>query len=175
MKARIFVVATAAVLSSCNQAAKQQPTNSERPASAVDRDLPPIPPPGTGPDARTPLGEPNHAVDPKSIEAAGLVVQRFGALIQHNRLDEAAKLWASTEKAASFTKQLSPSTHLEIGGLGEPEGAAGSIYTTASVVFTNGTIRRRALIILRRVNDVPGSTDEQRHWHIERIDLRGPA
>jgi len=24
-------------------------------------------------------------------------------------------------------------------------------------------------VILRRVNDVPGSTDQQRRWHIERI------
>ena len=30
--------------------------------------------------------------------------------------------------------------------------------------------RKRQWIILRRVNDVPGSTEAQRHWHIERID-----
>ena len=30
--------------------------------------------------------------------------------------------------------------------------------------------RRSADVILRRVNDVPGSTDAQRRWHIERID-----
>ena len=32
--------------------------------------------------------------------------------------------------------------------------------------------RGAADIILRRVNDVPGSTEEQRRWHIERIDLK---
>jgi hypothetical protein len=26
-------------------------------------------------------------------------------------------------------------------------------------------------VILRRVNDVPGSTEAQRRWHIERIEL----
>jgi hypothetical protein len=27
-------------------------------------------------------------------------------------------------------------------------------------------------VILRRVNDVPGSTEPQRRWHIERIDWK---
>jgi len=27
-------------------------------------------------------------------------------------------------------------------------------------------------VILRRVNDVPGSTEAQRRWHIERIELK---
>ena len=36
-----------------------------------------------------------------------------------------------------------------------------------------GTIRRPANIVLRRVNDVPGSTEAQRRWHIERIDWKG--
>ena len=27
----------------------------------------------------------------------------------------------------------------------------------------------------RRVNDVPGSTEAQRHWHIERIELSPPS
>ena len=32
--------------------------------------------------------------------------------------------------------------------------------------------RRAAEVILRRVNDVPGSTEAQRRWHIERIDWK---
>jgi hypothetical protein len=28
-------------------------------------------------------------------------------------------------------------------------------------------------VVLRRVNDVPGSTEAQRRWHIERIDWSG--
>jgi hypothetical protein len=31
-------------------------------------------------------------------------------------------------------------------------------------------VSRSGKAILRRVNDVPGSTEAQRHWHIERID-----
>ena len=32
--------------------------------------------------------------------------------------------------------------------------------------------RRPADVILRRVNDVPGSTEAQRRWHIERIEWK---
>jgi hypothetical protein len=32
--------------------------------------------------------------------------------------------------------------------------------------------RRAADVILRRVNDVPGSTEAQRRWHVERIELK---
>src|SRR5437016_9963562 len=78
-------MATAALaLSACGQAEKQQSApNAGQPVNAVPSEVPPpIPPPGTGPDARTPFGEPRGAVDPKSVEAAGRVVQQFGALIE---------------------------------------------------------------------------------------------
>jgi len=32
-----------------------------------------------------------------------------------------------------------------------------------------------AAVILRRVNDVPGSTERQRRWHIERIEWKAAA
>src|SRR5579864_2979371 len=173
MKARIVVIAAAAALGACNQAPQQQSqSRAEHPTSAADRDVPPIPPPGTGPDARTPFGAPSQPIDPKSAEAGGRVVQQFGALIEQNRLDEAAKLWSNADAAAAFTRKLRVPTHLEIGEPGEAEGAAGSLYISIPVVFYGDTFKRRAKVILRRVNDVPGSTDEERHWHIERIDWR---
>jgi hypothetical protein len=123
-------------------------------------------------DDRTPLAEPKSAIDPKSVEAAGQVVQKYGALIEQNRFDDAAKLWDDAQAAAAFAKALRPSTHLENGDLGQTEGAAGSIYTTVPVFFYGDTFRRSADIILRRVNDVPGSTAAQRRWHIERIEWK---
>ncbi len=119
---------------------------------------------------KTSLPEPTGPIDPKSIEAAGQVVQHYGALIEEGRLDEAARLWGDPASAAEFARQLRPRTHMEIGDLGETEGAAGSIYTTVPTVFYGDTFRRPAQIILRRVNDVPGSTEAQRRWHIERIE-----
>jgi hypothetical protein len=164
--------AAALALTACNPTGTQQPSsNAAERANAVS-EAPPIPPPGTGPNARTPLAEPKGAIDPRSVEAAGQVVQHYGALIEQNRFDEAAKLWSDAQAAAAFAKALRPSTHLEIGDLGETEGAAGSIYTTIPVVFYGDSFRRPADIILRRVNDVPGSTAEQRRWHIERIEWK---
>jgi hypothetical protein len=35
--------------------------------------------------------------------------------------------------------------------------------------------RRNADVVLRRVNDVPGSTEVQRRWHIERVEWKDRA
>ena len=55
------------------------------------------------------------------------------------------------------------------------EGAAGSSYVTVPVVVygraPGGAFSRSGSATLRRVNDVPGSTEVQRRWHIERIEL----
>jgi hypothetical protein len=130
------------------------------------------------PGDRTPLSEPKGAIDPKSTEAAGQVVQHFGALIEEGRWVQAAKLWGDPATAVQTTSRLKrdySEVHLEIGKPGDSEGAAGSIYITVPVLFYGKTksgedFRRSAGAILRRVNDVPGSTDEQRRWHIERIE-----
>ena len=122
------------------------------------------------PVERSSLPEPKGPIDPKSVEAAGQVVQHFGALIESNRYIEAGKLWSDAATAAKFMNKLRPGVHIEIGELGATEGAAGSIYTTIPVTFYDTGFRRPAQIILRRVNDVPGSTEAQRRWHIERID-----
>ena len=135
------------------------------------------------PDDRTPLSEPQAPIDPKSAEAAGQVVQHYGALIERQRWLKAEKLWGDIDAARAFATMLGGrfrQAHLEIGKLGEMEGAAGSIYLTEPVVFygqaRNGKdLRLPADVILRRVNDVPGSTDAQGRWHIERIELKNPA
>jgi hypothetical protein len=120
----------------------------------------------------TSLPEPRGPIDPKSVEAAGQAVQHYGALIEKHRLAEAAKLWGDANAARDFAQQLKPDVHLEIGNLGDTEGAAGSIYTTVPVIFYGDGYRGPANVILRRVNDVPGSTEAQRRWHIERIEWR---
>ena len=130
------------------------------------------------PDDGTPIAEPDGPIDPKSAEAAGQVVQSYGALIEQRRFPEAEKLWSSEGSARAFSDAIAynDETHLEIGAPGEMEGAAGSTYVTVPVVFygkrDGADFRRGANVILRRVNDVPGSTDEQRRWHIERIDWK---
>ena len=131
------------------------------------------------PDDKTPLEEPQGAIDPKSVEAAGQVVQSFGALIEQKRWAEAEILWGDKATATKFSADLKRNreSHLEIGKPGDPEGAAGSIYVTVPAVLygknaSGADFRRGADVILRRVNDVDGSTEAQRRWHIERIDLK---
>ena len=133
----------------------------------------------TLPDDRAPLPEPKGAIDPKSAEAAGQVVQHYGALIEQGRWTESWKLWSNPDGARQFDRNWrnDSEVHMEIGKPGDMEGAAGSIYVTVPVVFygrhkNSGDFRRAADVILRRVNDVPGSTEAQRRWHIERIDLK---
>jgi len=131
------------------------------------------------PDDRTPLEEPNGPIDPKSAEAAGQVVQSFGALIEQKRWAEAEAVWGDAATAARFSAGLKRNreTHIEIGKPGLPEGAAGSISVTLPIIFygkdqAGANFRKAADVILRRVNDVPGSTDAQRKWHIDRIETK---
>jgi hypothetical protein len=189
------IIAVAALLSplaACQQQ-PQQPAQSNQqnapapavpaPAAPSNQAAPsPSPEPGASgalPADRTPLPEPKGPIDPRSAEAAGQVVQHYGALIEQKRWTESWKLWSDVEAAKRFDQNWrnDSSVHMEIGKPGDMEGAAGSSYVTVPVVFygtTNGggSFRRGAKVILRRVNDVPGSTEAQRRWHIERIDWK---
>jgi hypothetical protein len=131
------------------------------------------------PDENAPLEEPKGPMDPKSAEAAGQVVQHYGALIEQGRWTQSWTLWSNPAAARRFDRNWRDDSevHMEIGKPGDIEGAAGSMYTTVPVVFygktrAGGSFRRGAEAILRRVNDVPGSTEAQRRWHIERIDWK---
>lgn len=134
-------------------------------------------PPRSAADERTALAEPKGPIDPKSAEAAGQVVQRYGALIEQKRIAEAQSLWGDATLGRQFSLELERylEVHCAISKPGEMEGAAGSIYVTEAVVFygklaAGAPFRRSANVILRRVNDVPGSTEAQRRWHIERVE-----
>lgn len=134
------------------------------------------------PDDRTPLEEPNGPIDPKSAEAAGQVVQHYGALIEQGRWAESWKLWSSASAAREFDGNWRDDSevHMEIGKPGNMEGAAGSSYITVPAIFYGKTnraeaFRRAATVTLRRVNDVPGSTEDQRRWHIERVEWKTGA
>ena len=178
--AALCVLLSGLSLSACDRG--EQEAANVTPAQVVKNENPPATATearveGRLPGDRKPLEEPNGPIDPKSTEAAGQVVQHYGALIEQGRWVEAARLWGDPASAVKFASQLKRNSevHLEIGKPGGSEGAAGSIYVTVPALFygklkTGADFRRSAGIILRRVNDVPGSTDDQRRWHIERID-----
>jgi hypothetical protein len=57
------------------------------------------------------------------------------------------------------------------------EGAAGSSYVTIPLKVTGGLTKGGGFVLegpvtMRRVNDVDGSTAEQRRWHIESSGLK---
>jgi hypothetical protein len=179
----VALLAAAACSRAPDQPAENGATNDVAPIGNVasNETAPAVPPePGSAgglPDDRSPLAEPRSPIDPKSAEAAGQVVQHYGALIEQKRFAEAEKLWGDATGARGFTAGLGrySEVHLQIGKPGDSEGAAGSIYVTVPVVFygtekSGGSSSHKADVILRRVNDVPGSTQAQRRWHIERID-----
>jgi hypothetical protein len=166
-----FLAGLALGVSACGQ--NREPRAQSNDTAAPAPTTPCTPPAATNSGAPAPepsLPEPKGPIDPKSVEAAGQVVQHFGALIEQHRFADAGKLWGDAQAASAFTKQLHPETHVEIGQPGEAEGAAGSIYTTVPIVFYGDSFRRSANATLRRVNDIPGSTEAERRWHIERID-----
>ncbi len=183
----IAALACAGLLWGCNQGAQQQNAQIEPPANSSEGSA--MGQAATGaegnganvslPDDRTPLEEPKGPIDPKSAEGAGQVVQHYGALIEQGRWTESWALWTSADAAKAFDRNWRDDSevHMEIGKPGDMEGAAGSSYITVPAVFygktrAGGSFRRGADVILRRVSDVPGSTEAQRRWHIERVELK---
>lgn len=59
---------------------------------------------------------------------------------------------------------------------GTLEGAAGSLYYTSQITITaqntaGAPVRYEGEVVLRRVNDVPGASADQLHWHINSVTL----
>jgi hypothetical protein len=180
MDIRNIAVAIAVLVGACSKPAETNLAGNA--PAAVENAATPLSPPAPGtpgglPDDRTPLVEPKGPIDAKSTEAAGQVVQSYGALIEQKRLAEAAKLWGDASTAAAFADSFKSASevHLQVGKPGDSEGAAGSIYVNVPVVLygrsKSGEFSRAGNATLRRVNDVDGSTEAQRRWHIERIEV----
>ncbi|WP_129791658.1 hypothetical protein [Sphingosinicella sp. CPCC 101087] len=162
-----------------NGAAPPEPENAA--------ELPPLDPPGPGepgglPDDRTPLSEAPFTEE--SAQGAANVVQTYYALIESGRHREAWRLWSDGGEASGMNAEAFAASfggyreyHANIGGPGEMEGAAGSAYVEIPVQIygrlRNGEpFNRRGSVRLRRCNDVPGCTEEQRKWRIVDSDVR---
>ncbi|MGH6706402.1 MAG: hypothetical protein ACREB1_06285 [Sphingomicrobium sp.] len=138
--------------------------------------------PGGLPDDRTLLEE--GPIDPKSGQGAGQVLQRFGGLLEQRRFAEARRLWSDDGRASGLTERefieaydKYAEVHSEVGAPGRMEGAAGSSYVEIpfrlyGTLKTGKPFNLVGPVTLRRVNDVPGSTEEQRRWHIYRSGLK---
>ena len=154
---------------------------------APDASTAPVSPPPPGaqgglPDDRTPVSE--GAFTPESAQGAANVVQTYFALIGAKKYDEAWKLWSDGGKASGMTAQAFAASfdkyssyNAEIGAPGEIEGAAGSLYVQVPVVIygrlkSGEEVHMNGPVSLRRVNNVPGSTEEQRRWRIAETALK---
>ena len=172
MKRSIAVVLLLAA--ACSKQSAPSAGNEVAPGNetaAVQDDAPLNPPapgqPGGVPDDRTPISE--GAIDPKSGQGAGQVLQSYFALVESGRFAEADKLWSKGVERLDLTGYRE--VHGNIGAPGKVEGGAGSLYVEITVQLygrlkDGEEFSSRGMMILRRVNDVPGSTEEQRRWHI---------
>ncbi|MES1985577.1 MAG: hypothetical protein V4461_11540 [Pseudomonadota bacterium] len=145
----------------------------------------PLKPPAPGTPGGLPVDpEPivEGAIDPASAQGAGQLVQGYYALLEEKRFADAQDLWRDgtphgDEDPKVFASRFDQFSeiHANIGAPGDPEGAAGSLYVAvpvqiyARVRATGKPYYALRLVTLKRVNDVPGSTAEQRRWHIENI------
>lgn len=89
--------------------------------------------------------------------------------------------WEDAARAWTLDAQMTPNRLAEeFGGdagprialgRGDSSNAAGSLFYEAPVVldFSDGRPSRRGTIVLRRVNDVPGASEQQLNWRIERM------
>jgi len=128
--------------------------------------------PGGLPDDRTPVVE--GKIDPKSAQGAGQVLQHYFALAEQGKFAEADNAWSDGSEKLDLAKYKE--VHANIGAPGGMEGAAGSSYVDIPVQLYGRTkdgkeFNARGTMTLRRVNDVPGSTAEQRQWHIYKSDI----
>lgn len=192
MYSRAFCLAMASAVATCSAPSREQadPVDNRvaeaRPSSPAEP-APAQPPaagaPGGLPDDRTPVSEAPFTAT--SAQGAANVVQTYYALVEEGRFGEARRLWSGagnasgtseTAFAASFARY--GEYHAQIGAPGAIEGAAGSSYVEVPVVLygrvKNGpAFSRKAMVTLRRLNDVPGSSAEDRRWHIYRIEEPG--
>jgi hypothetical protein len=174
----------------CAACGKTQQDNGAQPHATVENILPEISPPanpetikpgepGGLPDDRTLISE--GTIDPERVRGRQ-VLQLFGGLLEQRKFGEAYRLWSNDGRASGLSEQQFiaaydkyAEVHSEVGARTNG-GAAGSSYVDIPFRLygkqkSGGPFNLVGTVTLRRVNDVPGSTDAQRRWHIYKSDL----
>lgn len=188
LPAALLALAAACSRSSEPPGTAAAPTLDAPSATPLPDALPPVEPPAPGtpgglPDDRTPISE--APFKPESAQGAADVVQTYYAHIGQKAYGQAWALWSDGGKASGYPTAAGFAQSFEryaqynaqVGGPGAVEGAAGSLYVTVPVVIygrlkTGAEVHEKGEATLRRVNDVPGSTPEQRRWHIATIEMK---
>ena len=102
----------------------------------------------------------------------------YASLLEQGPLADTRRLWTEGGDTSVVDAQLGKFERIKvkIGDPGQMEGAAGSSYIDVPLQLT-GRMKGEEVALagtatLRRVNDVPGSTELQRRWHIYRVELQ---
>ena len=179
----VLTAALIVAMASCSR--PEAPSANDNDAPAGEPAAPPRAPPepdgfvsnASAPPART-------AVDDKGVAGAVRVLERYGASLEERHFAEARSLWSDDGRASGLTEaefvaayDKFAEIHAEVGSPGDSEGAAGSIYVDVPLrlhgtLTTGMPFNLVGPVSLRRVNDVPGSTAEQRRWHIFQSGLK---
>ncbi|WP_421932467.1 hypothetical protein [Phenylobacterium sp.] len=156
------------------------PTPAQDPEAPVEAPAPGSP--AGLPDDRTPISE--APFTPQSAQGAADVVQTYFALIGEKKYAQAWALWGDGGKASGMTAEQFAASfdkysqyHGNVGAPGPMEGAAGSSYVEVPAIAfgrlkTGEQFNLKGPITLKRVNDVPGSSAEQRKWHIQTSGMK---
>lgn len=115
----------------------------------------------------------------KGALGAARQLRAYCDYLANKKFSEAYAMWSDRGRASGlsreeFTARLVKYRSFDcyLGTPGGMEGAAGSVYVEiplkVSGYLTDGRpFTREGPVTMRRVNDVPGSTEEQRQWHIQ--------
>lgn len=190
MKQELIALALVAACAGCERQ-ETAPDNGEA-MKMANVSIAPVPAPSAI-QAGEPGGLPDESnlveegpIDPKSAQGAGQILQSYGALLERARFAEARRLWFGSGAASGLSEEgfaeaygKYAEIHAEIGAPGRLEGAAGSSYVEIPLRlygrFKGGRpFNSVGTATLRRVNEVPGSTDEQRRWQIYQMDMQPP-
>lgn len=164
--ATVFCIGLAA---GCNapDVSKDAPQEPAAQASGTQ----PAPEPTAAPTSDLDFGALQDRQDPERL------LRYYAAAVRVGDWEDAAKAWSSDAlvSAATLRQQYGSGAlpNLVI-GKGDTESAAGTEFYQAPIVVdfpaeTNAD--RRGTIVLRRADDVPGASEEQLNWRIERSSV----
>lgn len=136
---------------------------------------------GDAPHAEAPA---DAAIDPESPRGAKRVAETYFSFLEQRRAEQAYALWTGMGAGSGMDMErfaggfdAYSDYRAEVGEPGRIEGAAGSLYIDIPVEISgrmaadNSEFSRQGVITLKRSNDVPGATEEQRQWRIYEIKM----
>lgn len=128
------------------------------------------------------LSEEAVAADAKAGDPAD-TLRAWANAMEARNWEAARQYWGENGEASGLSAEEYAEAHDKYRTVdvtleeGRQEGAAGTVYYEANVVMTGEiqdgeAYRMEGPVVLSRVNEVPGASDEERQWHIETSDLR---